>query len=90
MDPVTIKKPTDEELMRLGVEAWPIWEKEVSKFDWFYSEPETFYVLEGKVRVDLDDGGSVEFGKGDLVTFAQGVGCKWDVQEPIRKHYSFG
>ena len=90
MDPVTVKTPTDEELEHLGVSDWPIWEKEVSNFDWFYSDSETFYVLEGKVRVDLDDGGSVEFGKGDLVTFAKGVGCKWDVQEPIRKHYTFG
>jgi uncharacterized cupin superfamily protein len=90
MEPVTVKRPTDEELMSLGVEDWPIWEKEVSVFDWFYSEGETFYVLEGRVKVDLDEGGSVEFGKGDLVTFAQGVGCRWDVREPIRKHYTFG
>ena len=90
MEPVIIKKPTEEELAQLGVMSWPIWEKEVSKFDWFYSEPETFFVLEGKVRVELDEGEPVEFGKGDLVTFPQGVGCKWDVQEPIKKHYRFG
>ncbi len=90
MEPVKVKRPTDEELEQLGVEDWPIWEKEVSNFPWFYSEAETFYVLEGKVKVDLDRGGSVEFGKGDLVTFAQGVGCRWDVREPIRKHYRFG
>jgi uncharacterized cupin superfamily protein len=90
MEPVRIKRPDEGELARLGVDTWPIWEKEVSVFDWFYSEPETFFVLEGKVKVDLDDGGSVEFGKGDLVTFSQGVGCKWDVREPIKKHYRFG
>jgi uncharacterized cupin superfamily protein len=90
MEPVTIKKPDEAELMRLGVDDWPIWEKEVSTFDWFYSEPETFYVLEGDVKVDMDDGSSVEFGPGDLVTFAKGVGCKWDVRKPIRKHYTFG
>ena len=90
MEPVTVKKPSEEELMSLGVEDWPIWEKEVSVFDWFYSESETFFVLEGRVKVDLEGGGSVEFGKGDLVTFAQGVGCRWDVREPIRKHYTFG
>ena len=62
--------------------SWPIWEKEVSTFDWSDSEPEAFYVLEGKLRVELDEG--------DLVTFPKGVGCKWDVREPIRKHYRFG
>ena len=39
---------------------------DVSEFPWFYSEPETFYVLVGKVRVELDEGEPVEFGKGDL------------------------
>ncbi len=39
---------------------------------------------------ELDEGEPGEFGKGDLVTFPQGVGCKWDVREPLRKHYSFG
>ena len=90
MEPVRIKKPTQEELDELGVKDWPIWEKEVSEFPWFYTEPETFYVLEGKVRVEVEDGEPVEFGKGDLVTFPQGTGCTWIVQEPIRKHYRFG
>ncbi len=90
MEPVKISKPDQAELDRLEIDTWPIWEKEVSTFPWFYTEPETFYVLEGKVTVELDQGGSVEFGKGDLVTFAQGVGCRWDVKEPIRKHYKFG
>ena len=64
------------------------WRNELSEFPWSYSEPETFYVLEG--WGDLDRGGSVEFGKGDLVTFTQGVGCRWNVEEPIKKHYRFG
>ena len=90
MEPGRIKKPTMEELEELGVSSWPIWEKEVSKFPGFYSEPETFFVLEGRVRVTPDEGDPVEFGKGDLVTFPKGMGCTWEVQEPIRKHYRFG
>ena len=39
---------------------------DVSEFPWFYSEPGTFYVLEGKVRAKLDEGEPVEFRKGDL------------------------
>ena len=90
MEPVRIRKPTEDELEELGVSGWPIWEKEVSTFPWYYDEAETFYVLEGRVRVQVEGGEAVEFGRGDLVTFAKGVGCTWDVREPIRKHYRFG
>jgi uncharacterized cupin superfamily protein len=31
----------------------------------------------------------VEFGKGDLVTFPEGMSCKWHVVERIRKRYTF-
>jgi len=44
----------------------------------------------GKVKVNTADGEEVEFGKGDLVTFPQGVKCTWDVKEKIRKVYKLG
>ena len=84
---VKIEKPTEEKLKELGVENWPIWEKEVSTFDWYYDTNETFYVIEGEVEVELDDGTKVSFGAGDLVTFSEGVKCTWHVKKPIRKHY---
>jgi len=87
---VVIKKPTEEELKRLGVFSWPIWEKEESEFDWYYDEDETFYVLDGEVEVVLDNGEIVKFGEGDLVTFRKGTKCTWKVKKPIRKHYRFG
>ena len=34
---VKIERPTQEKLKSLGVEEWPIWEKEVSEFDWYLS-----------------------------------------------------
>ena len=30
---IDIKKPTDQDLEAKGVLAWPIWEKEISRFD---------------------------------------------------------
>lgn len=84
---VKIEKPTEEKLRELGVKNWPIWEKEVSTFDWYYDTNETFYVIEGEVEVELDDGTKVSFGAGDLVTFSEGVKCTWHVKKPIRKHY---
>ncbi|GAF78378.1 unnamed protein product, partial [marine sediment metagenome] len=41
------KIPTEEELTKLGVKSWGIWEKEKSIFDWSYSDTETCYILEG-------------------------------------------
>lgn len=78
------------DLDSLGVLTWPIWEKEVSEFPWHYDEAETCYLLEGDVIVTPDDGEPVRFGKGDLVTFPQGMSCTWKVLKPVRKHYRFG
>ena len=90
MSQIKVEKPADAKLKEMGVSSWPIWEKEVSRFDWHYSDQETCYLLEGKVEVETKDGNKVSFGKGDLVTFPKGLGCIWDIKEPVRKHYKFG
>lgn len=77
------------ELDRLGVFSWPIWEKEISRFDWHYDSVERCYFLEGKVTVETKDGRSVSFGKGDFVTFPKGLSCVWNIRENVRKHYDF-
>ena len=84
------RNPDEERLNDLGVYDWPIWTKEVSEFPWSYDEPETCYFLEGDVEVTPEDGEPVTVGKGDLVTFPQGMDCTWDVRKPVRKHYRFG
>lgn len=89
MSKIEIRKPEKEELDRQGVLNWPTWEKEISKFDWFYSDTEECYLLEGRVVVETEDGQKVEFGKGDFVTFPKGLSCVWEVKEPVRKHYNF-
>ena len=86
---IKIQKPNKEDLEKRGVLSWPIWEKEVSRFDWHYDNTEECYLLEGKVVVETDDGGKVEFGKGDFVTFPEGLSCVWDVKEPVKKHFNF-
>ncbi|WP_455392170.1 cupin domain-containing protein [[Eubacterium] cellulosolvens] len=80
----------DERLKDMGVFAWPIWEKEISTFDWHYDMDETCYILEGKVRVEPEEGAPVEFGPGDLVTFPKGMDCVWKISIPVRKHYRLG
>jgi hypothetical protein len=88
MSDVKIEKPTPERLKELEVDSWSPWECEPSSFDWTYDEQETFYVLEGKVKVDTPDG-EVHFGEGDLVTFPRGMSCRWHVIETIRKRFTF-
>ena len=90
MDNIIVEKPDAEKLKELGVDAWPIWEKEVSRFDWSYDEQETCYILEGRAKVEPESGEPVEFGAGDLVIFPKGMNCVWDITNPIRKHYKFG
>ena len=87
---IHVEKPEEDKLLKLKVRAWPIWEKEISEFDWEYNETETCYLLEGEVTVTPEDGKSIKFGKGDLVIFSKGLKCKWNITSPVRKHYKFG
>ena len=48
--------PNEGKLRELGVQNWPIWEKEESEFPWYYDEPETCYILEGEVIVTPEGG----------------------------------
>ena len=86
---IEVEKPTEEELKSRDVSSWPIWEKEVSRFDWHYDSTEECYLLEGEVVVETEDGESVRFGEGDFVTFPEGLSCVWDVKQPVKKHYNF-
>jgi uncharacterized cupin superfamily protein len=88
MEKIEVEKLTQEELENRGVKSWPIWEKEVSEFDWYYDETEQCYFLEGKVIVETKDM-QLEIGAGDFVTFPAGLSCVWKVLEPVRKHYRF-
>ncbi len=86
---VKIEKPTPAQLEELDVSSWPIWEKDVSDFDWYYDETEVCYILEGEVEVTTENGEVYNIGLGDLVTFQKGLKCKWSVKKPVRKHYNF-
>ncbi len=79
--------PEEARLDELGVTDWPIWSCQPSTFPWTYDTHETCYLLEGEVTVTPEDGKPVTIGKGDLVTFPQGLSCTWEVREGVRKHY---
>ncbi|MDJ0667644.1 MAG: cupin domain-containing protein [Desulfobacterales bacterium] len=86
---IQVEKPAPSELAARQVDTWPIWEKEVSRFDWHYDAIEECYLLEGEVVVETLDGEQVAFGAGDFVTFPKDLSCVWDVKKPVRKHYRF-
>jgi uncharacterized cupin superfamily protein len=90
MNRIEVKKLSREELQGMGVFAWPVWEKETSKFPWSYSSKESCYILEGRVTVTPDGGEPVTFGAGDFVVFPEGMDCTWEIHEDVRKHYNFG
>ena len=80
----------EDRLNKLGVRAWPTWSAEESEFPWHYDDKETCFFLEGDVVVTPEEGDQVEVGKGDLVTFPQGMSCTWKIRSKVLKHYRFG
>ena len=79
--------PDAARLNELGVSNWPTWEKEVSVFPWTFPEQEIAFILEGECVITPNGGEPVTFSKGDLVTFAAGMTCTWEVRKPLHKHY---
>jgi len=88
MDQITIEhNPSPMKLEAMYVESWPVWSKEVSTFEWTYERKETAYILAGEAVVTPKDGEPVTIRARDLVNFAKGLECTWEIRVPVRKHY---
>lgn len=86
-------KPTKKELTQseyddLKIRNWPLWQKEVSRFDYTYDETEECYFLEGEVTVEFE-GGAIDIKPFDFVVFPVGLQCTWDIKKTVKKHYRF-
>lgn len=88
MPTVVIEKLSEEDIQAREIRKWPIWEKEISRFDWVYEGDEECLILEGEVAVETDHGKFV-VKAGDFVTFQDGLKCIWDIRKNIKKHYNF-
>lgn len=88
MEEVTIKKLSDREIEDKNIKSWPIWEKEVSVFDWHYDDIEDCLILEGEVTVTTNNN-NYHIKAGDFVTFKKGLSCNWNITKAIKKHYNF-
>ncbi|MCD5412148.1 MAG: cupin domain-containing protein [Thermodesulfovibrionales bacterium] len=86
---IKIERPTKEAIEGRRVDRWPVWAKEISRFEWHYDETEECYLVEGRAIVETKDGEKVEIKAGDFVTFPKGLACTWDIKEPVRKHFNF-
>lgn len=88
MNKVIIEQLNEIEIEKRGIRAWPVWEKEISRFDWSYDGDEECLILKGKVIVETEEG-VFELKEGDFVTFKNGLKCIWDIKKPIKKFYNF-
>jgi len=88
MDHIVIEhRVSPAKLDVLYVEDWPVWNKDVSEFDWEYDKTETCYIVEGKAVITPEKGDVVTIESGDMVTFPKGLKCHWKIIEAIEKHY---
>jgi uncharacterized cupin superfamily protein len=85
---IEIKKISSKEIQQLGITNWPIWEKEVSEFEWHYDYEEKFYLIEGDVTIKTKNK-EYHIEPGSLVTCSKGLSCNWEIKEYVKKHYQF-
>ncbi len=88
MAKVIVEKLSEKEITERKIKSWPIWTKEISRFEWYYDSDEECLILEGEVLVETCDG-NYTAKAGDFVTFRKGLKCVWNVKKPVRKHYNF-
>ncbi|NVO09285.1 MAG: cupin domain-containing protein [Bacteroidales bacterium] len=88
MSKVIIDKLSKEEIVKRGISKWPIWTKEISKFDWYYESEEECQIIEGEAEIETQEG-KYTIKAGDFVTFKVGLECVWNIKKPIKKYYNF-
>jgi uncharacterized protein len=88
MNNIEISRPDEAEIIRKGIRSWPVWKKEVSRFDHTYDEDEYCLFLEGEVVIESGNEVVILY-PGDFVIFRKGLQCIWDIRQPVKKHYHF-
>ena len=85
---IKITKLTEEEISRKEIRSWPIWNCDISEFDWEYSQGESCYILSGEVDIQYEFN-TIHISSGNFVVFPKGLKCRWKVLSPVKKHYDF-
>lgn len=88
MEKVVIEKLSKQEFLEREIASWPIWSKDVSRFEYTYVATEECYIIEGEFTIETDEKKYL-VQAGDFVTFKVNLHCTWDIKSPVRKHYNF-
>jgi uncharacterized cupin superfamily protein len=88
MAEVIITQLSEQEILEKKIRNWPIWSKEISRFDWYYDSEEACLILEGEIMIEAGNE-KYQIRPGDFVIFKKGLKCVWNVLKPVRKHYQF-
>ena len=59
-----------------------MWRCEKSEFPYLFGVDETFVMIEGILRVTLEDGTTADFGPGETASYLKGTRTTWTVVEP--------
>jgi uncharacterized protein len=66
-----------------GSQLVGIFRSEPTVIRYVWDADETIHVIEGKVRIESDDGQSVELGVGGVGSFSAGDRATWHILEPF-------
>jgi uncharacterized cupin superfamily protein len=88
MEKLIIEKLNKQEFKDREIVTWPVWSKDVSRFEYTYAATEECYIIEGTFYVETDEK-TYLIEAGDFVTFKVNLHCTWDIKTPVRKHYNF-
>jgi uncharacterized cupin superfamily protein len=64
-----------------------LWKAEPMTIDYKFDGDETFHVLRGRVRIDVEGQPPVELAEGDVASFRKGTKAVWHVTEPFQKFF---
>lgn len=64
-----------------------IWTSSVGRWRVHYTEQEYCFLTRGRVRLESDDGSSLEFVAGDAFVIPCGFSGTWETLEDCAKHY---
>ena len=57
---------------------------------WTLPERETFLILEGAARIEIEGGPTLEVGVGDMASLPKGAVTTWHVTAPFKEIWFFG
>ena len=64
-----------------------LWRHPAGQFEYVFPADETFHLLEGRLRIALAGGPTLELVPGDVVSFPQGEASTWTILEPMKKFF---